>query len=296
MPLPKIAIIGSCVTREAFITRNNPHYKEVYDLGPLAWQTGLVSFLAPPVPARFAEAIVPGENVNEHGARTMARDLAKVDRTEIEDFKPDYLLFDLYSDVRYGIARFGDSAITNNPNSFRKTDFFTRGDGFETLHMAKASREYLPLLEDAVDRLVDWQRAVLPNTTLVLNCFRYSSYYRTSTGDLNFVKYQGDDKRDDLYRRLLLENDRYDRLYRSILARHTLKTIDNRERSYHADGAHPFGTAPWHFGRPFFQDFLADFDRMVLTDSLSGSMAPSDAEVEPVTVSARRRWFSARAS
>lgn len=267
----KVGIIGSCVTREAFITRNNPQYKDVYDLGPLAWQTGLVSFLSTPVAADVAASVEPGTKVNEHGARTMARDIAKTDRADLEAFAPDYLLFDLYSDVRYGLARIGDATITNNPNSFRKTDYFAAGDGFTTLHMANASAEYVPLVEAAVDELVEWQRRALPQTTLVLNCFRYSSYYRTSTGDLNFVKYRGDQKRDDLYRRLLRENDRYDSLYRSITARHDLRTIDNRDRSYHSDGDHPFGISPWHFGRPFFQDFMADLDRMVLDDTVIGT-------------------------
>lgn len=269
----KVGIIGSCVTREAFITRNNPQYKDVYDLGPLAWQTGLVSFLSTPVAADVAASIEPGTKVNEHGARTMARDIAKTDRADLEEFAPDYLLFDLYSDVRYGLARIGDATITNNPNSFRKTDYFAAGDGFTTLHMANASAEYVPLVEAAVDELVEWQRRALPQTTLVLNCFRYSSYYRTSTGDLNFVKYRGDQKRDDLYRRLLRENDRYDSLYRSITDRHDLRTIDNRDRSYHSDGDHPYGISPWHFGRPFFQDFMADLDRMVLDDTVIGTRA-----------------------
>lgn len=269
----KVGIIGSCVTREAFITRNNPQYKDVYDLGPLAWQTGLVSFLSNPVAADVAASVEPGTKVNEHGARTMARDIAKTDRADLEAFAPDYLLFDLYSDVRYGLARIGDATITNNPNSFRKTDYFAAGNGFTTLHMANASAEYVPLVEAAVDELVEWQRRALPQTTLVLNCFRYSSYYRTSTGDLNFVKYRGDQKRDDLYRRLLRENDRYDSLYRSITARHDLRTIDNRDRSYHSDGDHPYGISPWHFGRPFFQDFMADLDRMVLDDTVIGTRA-----------------------
>ncbi|QZQ56939.1 DUF6270 domain-containing protein [Curtobacterium sp. TC1] len=269
----KVGIIGSCVTREAFITRNNPQYKDIYDLGPLAWQTGLVSFLSNPVAADVAASIEPGTKVNEHGARTMARDIAKTDRADLEAFAPDYLLFDLYSDVRYGLARIGDATITNNPNSFRKTDYFAAGNGFTTLHMANASAEYVPLVEAAVDELVEWQRRALPQTTLVLNCFRYSSYYRTSTGDLNFVKYRGDQKRDDLYRRLLRENDRYDSLYRSITARHDLRTIDNRDRSYHSDGDHPYGISPWHFGRPFFQDFMADLDRMVLDDTVIGTRA-----------------------
>lgn len=269
----KVGIIGSCVTREAFITRNNPQYKDVYDLGPLAWQTGLVSFLSTPVAADVAASIEPGTKVNEHGARTMARDIAKTDRADLEEFAPDYLLFDLYSDVRYGLARIGDATITNNPNSFRKTDYFAAGDGFTTLHMANASAEYVPLVEAAVDELVEWQRRALPQTTLVLNCFRYSSYYRTSTGDLNFVKYRADQKRDDLYRRLLRENDRYDSLYRSITDRHDLRTIDNRDRSYHSDGDHPYGISPWHFGRPFFQDFMADLDRMVLDDTVIGTRA-----------------------
>ncbi|WP_144714547.1 DUF6270 domain-containing protein [Curtobacterium pusillum] len=271
----KVAIVGSCVTREAFITRNNPHYKDLYELGPLAWQTGLVSFLSDPVASDIASAIVPGEKVNDHGARTMARDIAKTDRAEIEEFAPDFLLFDIYSDVRYGLARIGSATITNNPNSFRKTDYFAGGEGFTTMHMANAAATYVPLLETAVDDFVEWKQRTLPNTTLVLNCFRYSSYYRTSTGDLNFVKYRGDQKRDDLYRRLLQENDRYDSLYRSILSRHDLRVIDNRDRSYHSDGNHPYGISPWHFGRPFFQDFMADLDRMVLTDVMRGAHSKS---------------------
>lgn len=269
----KVAIVGSCVTREAFITRNNPTYKDVYDLGPLAWQTSIVSFLSEPVNPASTAAITPSEQMNEHGTRTMNRDIAKTDRAEIEQFQPDYLLFDLYSDVRYGIARIGDSVITNNPNSFRKTDFFTAKTGYTTLHMANADQEYLPILHAKIDEFVAWQRNALPDTTLVMNCFRYSSYYRTNTGDLNFVKYKNAPARDDLYRRLLRENDRYDDLYRKVLERHDLRSIDNRDRSYHSDGAHPFGVAPWHFGRPFFSDLMADLDRIVLHDEMDPDSA-----------------------
>jgi hypothetical protein len=278
----KVAIVGSCVTREAFITRNNPTYKDVYDLGPLAWQTSVVSFLSDPVDPVTAASIMPSDRMNEHATRTMNRDIAKTDRTDIEEFQPDYLLFDLYSDVRYGIARIGDAVITNNPNSFRKTDFFESKAGYSTLHMAGAHQEYLPLLEAKIDEFIAWQRAALPDTTLVLNCFRYSSYYRTSTGDLNFVKYKDAPARDDLYRRLLRENDRYDDLYRKVLGRYDLRTIDNRDRSYHSDGAHPYGVSPWHFGRPFFTDLVADLDRMVLHDQMDASSAARNMEASPL--------------
>ncbi|MBF4575892.1 DUF6270 domain-containing protein [Frondihabitans sp. VKM Ac-2883] len=269
----KLAIIGSCVTREAFITRNNPEYKKLYEVGALSWQTSLVSFMSAPVVPAMARAIVPSSSMNEHATNTMNRDLEKTDRDEIEAYKPDYLLFDLYSDVRYGIAQLLDSYITNNSNNFRKTDYFKAGKGFTTLHMMSDSKKYMPILNDAMDAFFAWTKERLPDTRIVMNAFHYSSYYREGGVDFNFIKSHGDTSRDNLYRRLLQENGKYDELYSYIQEKFAPLTIDNRDKSYYGDAEHQYGRTPWHFGRPFFTDFMADLDRIVLEDK-TGAAEP----------------------
>lgn len=268
-------MIGSCVTREAFITRNNPEYKKLYEVGALSWQTSLVSFMSAPVVPAMARAIVPSSSMNEHNIKTMNRDLAKTDREEIEALKPDYLLFDLYADVRYGIAQLLDSYITNNSNNFRKSDYFKAGKGFTTLHMMSASKAYTPILHEALDSFFAWAKERLPETRIVLNAFHYSSYYRDGGVDFNFIKSHGDTSRDSHYRRLLAENAKYDELYSYIKEKFDPLTIDNRDKSYYGDAGHQYGRTPWHFGRPFFTDFMADLDRIVLEDK-TGASEPQD--------------------
>ncbi len=272
-----LAIIGSCVTREAFITRNNPEYKDSYEVGALSWQTSLVSFMSAPVVPAMARAIVPSARMNENNTSTMTRDLEKTDRAEIEALKPDYLVFDLYADVRYGIAQLLDSYITNNSNGFRKTDYFTAGKGFTTLHMMGDTAAYMQILKDALDTFFAWTKEHLPHTRIVMHAFHYTSYYREGGVDLNFIKSHGDTSRDNLYRRLLQENGKYDELYSYIQEKFAPLTIDNRDKSYYGDAEHPYGRTPWHFGRPFFTDFMADLDRIVLEDK-AGAAEP---EQEP---------------
>ncbi|PYY60024.1 hypothetical protein DEJ17_06540 [Curtobacterium sp. MCSS17_011] len=276
MSARKVAIIGSCVTREAFITENNPRYKTFYEIGPVGWQTSLVSFMSAPIPEAAASLIEPSESMNAHNTKTMRRDITKADRDEIRAYQPEVLIFDLYSDLRYGYIEYAGAYLTNNSNNLRKTDFFKAGAGFTKSHMVSAQADYLPVFKEKFDAFVQWARTELPNTTLVLNAFRFSSHFRIGGIDFNFVRYVGDTKNDKKWRAILRENDILDELYRWIAENYSIDVIDLRDRAYFADGNHKYGVTPWHFGRPFFEDFIASLNELMMTKR---SDAPTVAEV-----------------
>lgn len=264
MSARKVAIIGSCVTREAFITENNPRYKALYEVGPVGWQTSLVSFMSSPIPEAAASLIEPSESMNAHNTKTMRRDVAKTDRDEIRSEQPEILIFDLYSDLRYGFIEYAGTFLTNNSNNLRKTDFFKAGAGFTKTHMVSERDNYLPVFKEKFDAFVQWVRTELPNTTLVLNAFRFSDHFRTNGVDMNFVRYVGDTKNDRKWRAILRENDVLDELYRWISENYSINAIDLRDRTYFADGNHKYGVTPWHFGKPFFEDFLGRLNELMI--------------------------------
>lgn len=277
MPKIKVAIIGSCVTREAFITRNNPNYKEYYEVGPLAWQSSIVSFMSPPVD-QMVYNIVPSEEMNTHSTETMTSDMEKTSIQRIAEYKPDYLIIDFYADVRYGIAQIGEAFITNNPNNFRKTDYFKSKQEFIPYHMNSKYNDYMAIFKESLDKFMKWKSETLPETKVILNCFRYSTHYRENGEDVYFVKYKGENARDDLYKRILRENDTFDTLYRYAIEKYNLLAIDNRDKVYYSDGNHPYGVSPWHFGRTFFEDFMLDLHGIVVKSKLEENAAP-----EPVS-------------
>lgn len=258
----KVSIIGSCVTREAFTTVNNPDYKETYEVGQTAFQTSITSLSSNPVPEGLIDI---SDSLTAYKRGVFTTDLFKTIRADLVEYQPDFLVVDFYADVRYGLAKIGDSIITNNPNTFRRSDYFkTNRRSFDLYHVASRYTEFFEIFDRNFGNLMDWMAAELPNTKLVVNCFRYSSHYRENGVDKYFVQYRGDTVKDVLYTRILRENDVFDRLYKHVVDKYGVLTIDNRDKVYYSDGDHPYGVSPWHFGKPFFEDFMSTFHKIAL--------------------------------
>ncbi|WP_312098346.1 DUF6270 domain-containing protein [Niallia sp.] len=258
----KVSIIGSCVTREAFTTVNNPDYKETYEVGQTAFQTAITSFSSNPVPEGLID-ISPDFTAYKKGVFTT--DLYKTTRAELIEYQPDFLVVDFYADVRYGLAKIGDSIITNNPNTFRRSNYFKNNiKSADLYHVASRYTEFFKIFDRNFESLIEWMAVELPQTKLVVNCFRYSAHYRENGVDKYFVKYRENTENDNVYKRILRENDVFDKLYKHVVDKYGVLTIDNRDKVYYADGDHPYGVSPWHFGKPYFKDFMSTFHTIAL--------------------------------
>ncbi|PGL72939.1 DUF6270 domain-containing protein [Bacillus sp. AFS055030] len=251
----KVSIIGSCVSREAFTTNNNPDYKKMYEIGPVSFQTSIISFISKQVEKGIIE--FPKE-LSEYKKGVLTSDIYKNIRNEIVQYQPDYLILDLYADVRYGIVKTGDTFITNNPSTLRKTTFYKEKKHDYHIHSNNKFNEFFPIFKEKFAEFITWKNENLPNTKIVLNKFRFTKDYAKGNKlyefDLN--KYPYLDK----------ENNNFEVIEKFLEENYDLRIINNLNVDYIGDGQHPYGVNPWHLEKSYQVNVMNEINKIALSD------------------------------
>ncbi|MGP5698730.1 DUF6270 domain-containing protein [Glutamicibacter arilaitensis] len=99
-PLIKVAVIGSCVTRDIFNRTFNPGYKDLFECVALANQVSIVSLMSPPVPVDPED--LDGLEPRVHGE--IVKEFSRHFLTELLETEPDYLLMDFRPDIVFGFV------------------------------------------------------------------------------------------------------------------------------------------------------------------------------------------------
>ncbi|WLV25214.1 DUF6270 domain-containing protein [Aciduricibacillus chroicocephali] len=255
MKKPRIAVIGCCVTRDLFNRKFVANYKEFYECVSTAWQTSIISFMS------------NRSNIDEHGKefvdevsdlqrKTVQRDMDKSYREELIAEKPDYIIYDLYTDVKYGIVETQDGYLTDNPNGFRKTRFFTEKLYNRRLNIFK-HEEFMELFNRKFDEFYKWVHKNLPGCRIIVTRFSETYSYMTDKGfPVNFsTKVCGTVARN---------NKMYDRIYDHLSENYNIDFIDMQKRTYFADYKHPYGNKPWHFTQQYYDDLFSGLNEVML--------------------------------
>ncbi|MBM7646032.1 hypothetical protein JOD45_002257 [Scopulibacillus daqui] len=262
------SVIGSCVSRDVFNRSFVPEYKAFYECISTAWQCSIISLMSPKVNLS-EDDLELSEEISKHRHNTLLADLSKEYLNEIKNNQPDYIIVDFYADMRYGIVQSGNCYLTNNPNGFRKTKFF-REKRYDNSYRFRADMNiYRPLWEKAFDDFYHFVQDHLPNTKIILNCFRYANSYVNQSGELVMF----DQER---YSFLDAETKLFNELYEYMLSKYQLRKVDIRENEYYADGSYAFGLAPWHYERKYHKDFFHQLNQICLKDILDADKQTHD--------------------
>nr|GGG73508.1 hypothetical protein GCM10011398_17460 [Virgibacillus oceani] len=266
----KISIIGSCVTRGLFNSKFISNYKDTYECVSTAWQTSMISFMSDKTYVNDNQREFTGE-VSKLQKKTTARDIDKLYRDELMEKQPDYIIFDLYTDVKYGIVKTEDGYLTNNPNGFRKTVYFKEGHYKQKLNIFRDD-EYLDLFHENFARFYEWVKKSIPNCRIVITKFSEAFSYMTKEGyPVNYSpKICGTVARD---------NKLYDKLYKTLAEKYDLDFIEMQSKTYFGDYDHLWGNKPWHFTQQYYDDLYKGFNEVVLRHQL-GSV---DVNMEDAT-------------
>lgn len=261
--MKKISVIGSCVSREMFTTINNPRYKDLYVINRNVWQISIVSLMSSEFSFFPIDEDTPGLKKNYFDWERK-----KVFLDWLVEDRPDYIYFDLYADVRYGYLVDGESAITNNPGSTRKSDLYRKiiesknTLEIQSVHSSSKKALHLELFKDAFSKFVEWKNKYLPDTKIIFNKFRYAFFYSDSHGSVAQF---------DLKRFNYLMNDlkQYYVIEEFISTFPEVIVHDNSELVPMADGQAKFGVTPWHFSKQYFKESLGLFNEIILKDILN---------------------------
>lgn len=249
MGITKVAVVGACVTRDCFNRSFVPFYRDNFECVSTVWQSSFISLVS--TPTRLADPELAGR-LNEKQLVYLKEDIEKTHVRKLVGQKPDYIILDLYSDTHYGTCTINDTAVTCNPNSLMKTNFYKLNKEALTSSSLLNCPEQFPKVKEALYRFIENMRHALPGASVVLHLFEFTDAYINKKGES--VRFEG-----AKYAYIEKANALLNRLYDEILAEMDVMTVDMRGRYYLGDEGYPFGLEPYHFERQYQLDFISKF-------------------------------------
>lgn len=171
---PVVSVIGSCVSRDNFNSRLSPNWKEYWRLGPVFYQSSLVSLMASPLEVgsdMFSD-------LDTHSRDVTSADFTKNFLSDLGESDPDVVLVDLFADVRFGTIQVGDSWVTNNEWKLTRSSDFRQLSPGSPVNMLIDADRYLNLFRDASRRFATYMHSHLPKSRVVLNRARNIELHR----------------------------------------------------------------------------------------------------------------------
>ncbi|MGH3651543.1 DUF6270 domain-containing protein [Glutamicibacter sp.] len=250
-PLIKVAVFGSCVTRDNFNSKFNPGYKDLYECVLLADHVSLVSLMAPPVEfdsPKFADLQPRIQN-------NLRREFGRHFLDELREARPDYLIMDFWPDMFFGVAQIstGD-LITRNNWSTTKTPYFSEVES-RWLRLDRTPKEFLDLWKDAADKFFAFMGAELPGTRIIIHRARNVAEWNATDGSVHEFK--------DWGVRMNKHWDKMDDYVRTTFGFPEIDVLTENQRSFEG---HPWKAFGVHYTFDYHQRFLTRLTRFVFED------------------------------
>lgn len=255
----KIAVLGSCASRDIFNSKFIADYKDFYECVSTAWQASVISFMSERL---WFEENQKGfkKEISKHQRNTTNRDISKKYRDEFIETQPDYILFDIYTDVKYGIVKTKDRYLTNNPNGFRKSVYYQDAHYEKSLDMFE-DEEYMALFYSNFSKFIDWVNINLPNCKVLITKFSETFSYMTKENyPVNF--------KPEMCETIAKVNKKYDEIYDKLSSDYEIPFLDMQTKTYFADYNHIHGLKPYHYTQQYYDDLFNSLNKMVLKDQL----------------------------
>lgn len=257
----KVAIQGSCITRDNFNSTFNPEYKKYFDCVLYQHQTSMISLMSCPVD----EVNKIDNQINEFQEWSLKTEFSKVFLSSLKEKNPDYLLLDLFADVYFGVIEIGDNQyLTNSRVPLPRTTFYNELSYKKEITMESNKDEFLSIWKSCISRFFEFINKEIPSCKIILTKTHFKNeYLDKSTNQLKKVNETENIFPIDVN----LYNTFWDELNSYILDNFYVRCIDLREKEYLVDENHPWGVSYVHYTKDFYQDFFSRLLKIVSDDS-----------------------------
>ena len=260
----RVAVIGSCVSRDPFNRRFNPNYKDLFDCVALSNQVAIVSLLDSPVPYREGSI----NNLDPSGQREVERELKKTFLEELVAADPEYLILDFFPDAHFGCLEWNGSLITQNRWKLMKTSFFLGiKDDAKLFTMSTDPERYFAVWSERIDQLFAFLGQRLPKTKVVLHSARHVERYLDSQGELHSL-------RSSLSPAEM--NAHWDRFDSYVKKKYVDRVIDIHSPELTSYEGHPWGSFFVHYTMDYYANFLSKLTQIVVQDLRDTPVARRD--------------------
>jgi hypothetical protein len=243
--MKKVALLGSCVTRNTFNTRFTD-YKARYSLVLEQYQTSLISVMAAP--------ILPPSGVYDgfdgFELRAMKGEIEKTFAKRLAEACPDVIIVDLYTDAMFGCVPFQDSYITLNRWRLREKPAAKLIDANSGITPWNCPKLFHALLKEASEKFSDLVAHSAADAIVVLNCARAVQHWRTAD---NIGEFEED---------ITAFNEEWetaDAIFRECVP---CSSIEMPGKVL-GDGAHMHGRSNVHYEASYHEYFLTELDHLV---------------------------------
>ncbi|PKR82505.1 DUF6270 domain-containing protein [Heyndrickxia camelliae] len=258
--MKKIAVLGSCVSRDSFNSKFIPDYKNYYSCVVHQNQTSMISLLSDPIP--FEESLI--DNLSPFDTKHFKSELSKSFFSEMELHQPDYLIMDFYGDLYYGVQRIGNSYITNKKWLFQQTSLYKYLDIQEEFLIFFDQKEwYMELWKQGVKKLFTFLREKVPNCKVIINKARFiDEYLEKDTGKMKVIS----SSKKHRYINVPIYNQWWNGLESHIIKNYDVRVLDYGNEHYYSIEDHPWGMFYVHYNMEFYKDFTRKLLGIILED------------------------------
>ncbi|WP_250622043.1 DUF6270 domain-containing protein [Bacillus subtilis] len=168
--MKKVAVYGSCVTRDNFNSQFNADYKNFFDCVLTQNQSSIISTMSKP-----NYIVIDNENMSNHEKNTLKTDFENSFLTEIKSVQPDILILDFFADVHFGYVEISDNQfVTNNRWTLPKTNYykFTIQNKKQSFNIEDHFENYFALWKQKFNLFYNYVRLNCPKTKIILNSAR----------------------------------------------------------------------------------------------------------------------------
>lgn len=258
MAPPRVAVVGSCVSRDAFNSSFVPDYKSRVNLVGSVYQSSMPSLAREAPMLSDAPAALRQNYVD-----TIMREYSGRNMHELISTKPDILVMDFYADVHFGIARIKEQFVTRNHMAFTAMAaadayYNDRGKAFPDRGrfegQTDAEGSYSQLAKESMTRFVGHLREESPKTQIIVNAARFA---------LKHVTRLGSEEQYENAERLSQKNKYWEDIDRLMKT-----TVDCESISYPEDllvglETHKWGANPVHYTQEYYDYFWCELEAMI---------------------------------
>lgn len=178
--MPRIAIVGSCITRDLWPIRGGGAEALLY-----ISRTSFPGLLSSPVAGFRPREDLPGD-LHQHEHKALIADLHKTTLTTLLAYRPTHVIFD-FIDERFDLLSVG-GALASNSGEMVRSGYRTQPalEPARTVQRLSAAAERL-WLESVSEFAAVVRGTVLAHANLILHSARWADQQRSSDGRLSSI-------------------------------------------------------------------------------------------------------------
>lgn len=238
----KVSIVGSCVTRDNFNSKFNPDWRKYFDCNASAQQNSIISLVSAP----FDISSLDLSNLSDYEKREVHYENTRQFWIDLESYQPDFIIIDLFSDVRFSVIDCGETYITDNSWKIGKSNGYQSLSNFKRISLKKDTDNYLKIFGAA---LVLFRKKLLkscPDALIILNAPEAASRYIDGRDILYF-----DEEQVSEFNLLWgMINQAFIDVFKPIV-------ITTSSSMALGDASHPWGTYFVHYQQDYYTQFLS---------------------------------------